>query len=292
MGAVIENLGVTAATLAEDSSSAPAKPFLKWVGGKRQLLHEIIGHAPPKFGSYHEPFVGGGAVFFHLRRTRRAFPAFLTDSNQRLIRTYLAVKTNVEEVIARLREHEREHAKAYFHEMRDRDIDDETHTEVAAWMIYLNHTAYNGLYRVNSRNIFNVPMGKYVNPTICDEDNLRACARALVGATIDTAGFESVLERAQPKDFVYFDPPYQPLTATAKFTDYTSRGFGDDDQERLRDVARTLKKRGVAVVLSNSNSPLIQKLYRVGFKSHTVGARRMVNSDATKRGLVEELILK
>jgi DNA adenine methylase len=177
--------------------------------------------------------------------------------------------------------------------MRDRrDIDSATHSEVAAWMIYLNRTAYNGLYRVNSKNIFNVPMGKYVKPRICDEDNLRACARALVGAQIETAGFESVLERAQPKDFVYFDPPYQPLTATAKFTDYTSGGFGDDDQERLRDVARTLKKRRVAVVLSNSNSPFIQKLYRVGFRRHTVGARRAVNSDPTKRGLVEELILR
>jgi len=288
---VIENDGVTAAPLAEDSS--PAKPFLKWVGGKRQLLQAITPHVPKSFGSYHEPFVGGGAVFFHLRRTRRPFSAFLTDSNQRLIRTYLAVKNHVEEVIARLREHEREHAKPYFHEMRDRrDIDSATDTEVAAWMIYLNRTAYNGLYRVNSSNVFNVPMGNYVNPTICDERNLRACARALVGAQIETAGFESVLERAQSKDFVYFDPPYQPLTATAKFTDYTSRGFGDDDQELLRDVARKLKKRGVAVVLSNSNSPLIQKLYRVGFKRHTVGARRAVNSDPTKRGLVEELILK
>lgn len=292
-GPPFENDCVTAALLAKDSSPAHAKPFLKWVGGKRQLLREIIGHAPAKFGSYHEPFVGGGAVFFHLRWTRRAFPAFLTDSNQRLIRTYLAVKSNVEEVIARLREHQRHHAKPYFHEMRNRrDIDSATDTEVAAWMIYLNRTAYNGLYRVNSSNIFNVPMGDYVNPTICDEGNLRACARALAGAHIETAGFESVLERAQPKDFVYFDPPYQPLTATARFTDYTSRGFGDEDQELLRDVARKLKRRRVAVVLSNSNSPLIQKLYRVGFQRHTVGARRAVNSDPTKRGLVEELILK
>lgn len=292
-GAAIENDGVTAATLARNSSPANAKPFLKWVGGKRQLLQKITLHAPNSFVRYHEPFVGGGAVFFHLRSTRGRFPAFLTDSNRRLIQTYRAVQKNVKTVIARLREHEREHAKAYFHEMRDRrDIDDATDTEVAAWMIYLNRTAFNGLYRVNSSNIFNVPLGKYVNPTICNEDNLQACSRALAGVKLGTSGFESVLKRARRGDFVYFDPPYQPLTATAKFTDYTSTGFGDKDQERLRDVARELKERGVSVVLSNSSSPVIKKLYSDGFEQHEVGARRAVNSDATKRGLVQELLLK
>jgi DNA adenine methylase len=293
VGTLIENLRVTAATLPEDSSPAHAKPFLKWVGGKRQLLPEISRYAPKSFGSYHEPFVGGGAVFFHLRRTRPACPAFLTDSNRRLVRTYLAVQNNVEGVIALLRWHQRKHSKSYFHGMRDeRDIDTASDAEVAAWLIYLNRTAFNGLYRVNSSNVFNVPLGKYVNPTICDEDNLRACARALAGAEIHHAGFESVRERAQPGDFVYFDPPYQPLTRTAKFTDYTREGFGDEDQERLRDVALELKTRGVFVVLSNSNAPFIKKLYRDGFSQYKVGARRAVNSDATKRGLVQELILK
>ncbi len=289
----IEKDGVTVAPLAEDSSPAGAKPFLKWVGGKRQLLPEIFRHAPSSFGSYHEPFVGGGAVFFHLRKTRPACPAYLTDSNRRLVRAYLAVQNNVEGVIALLRWHQRKHSKPYFHEMRDqRDIDAASDTEVAAWLIYLNRTAYNGLYRVNSSNIFNVPLGNYVNPTICDEDNLRACARALAGAQIDTTGFESVVDRARRGDFVYFDPPYQPLTRTAKFTDYTQEGFGDEDQTRLRDVALELKKRGVFVVLSNSCSPLIKKLYRDGFTQHKVDARRAVNSDPTKRGLVQELILK
>jgi DNA adenine methylase len=293
MGTAIEKDGVTAATLPEVSQHARAKPFLKWVGGKRQLLHEITGHVPKSFRQYHEPFVGGGAVFFHLRWARPACPAFLTDSNQRLIRTYLAVQNDVEGVITRLREHERNHDKTYFQMMRDRrEIDSELNTEVAAWMIYLNRTAFNGLYRVNSSNIFNVPIGRYANPTICDEERLRACSRALIGATIENAGFESVLDRAQKGDFVYFDPPYKALTATAKFTDYTSEGFGDKDQERLRDVALALKKRGVAVVLSNSSSPFIQKLYRGKFRHYQVGARRMVNSDPTKRGLVQELILK
>jgi DNA adenine methylase len=290
--APIEKDGVTAATLPEDSSHADAKPFLKWVGGKRQLLREITRHAPKSFGRYHEPFVGGGALFFHLRQSH-ACPAFLTDRNQRLIRTYRGVQHDVEGVIKLLGEHERRHSKPYFHEMRDqREIDSGTMTEVAAWMIYLNRTGYNGLYRVNSSNIFNVPFGKYENPRICDADNLRACARALARAELDTAGFESVLDRARRGDLVYFDPPYRPLTATSKFTDYTSEGFGDEDQERLHDVALKLKKRDVFVVLSNSSSPFIKKLYRDGFEQHKVGARRAVNSDPKGRGLVEELILK
>jgi DNA adenine methylase len=283
---------VTAAAMSEESPPAKAKPFLKWVGGKRQLLPEITRHAPAVFRRYHEPFVGGGAVFFHLRRRGYTCPAFLTDSNERLIRAYRAVKHEVEAVIDLLRDHQNKHDKPYFHAMRDRAIDSASDTEVAAWLIYLNRTAFNGLYRVNSSNIFNVPIGRYANPTICDEDTLRACARALGGAKIENAGFESVLDRAQEGDFVYFDPPYQPLTATANFTDYTSKGFGDKDQERLHAVALELKNRGVTVVLSNSSSPFIRKLYRNGFKLHNVGARRAVNSDPTKRGLVQELILK
>jgi DNA adenine methylase len=290
--APIEKDGVTVAALSGFPSRAEPKPFLKWVGGKRQLLSEILRHAPPSFARYHEPFVGGGAVFFHLRRTLSC-PAFLTDSNRRLIRAYLGVQRDVEGVIALLQEHQRQHGKPYFQKMREqRDIDSATATEVAAWMIYLNRTGYNGLYRVNSSNIFNVPFGKYEKPTICDEETLRACAKALVGAELETAGFESVLDRARPGDFVYFDPPYKPVTTTANFTTYTSEGFGDTDQVRLRDVAWELKKRGVNVVLSNSNSRFIEELYRDGFTRIKVGARRAVNSDPKGRGLVQELILK
>ncbi len=185
-GPPFENDGVTAAPLTEVSSPADAKPFLKWVGGKRQLLREITRHAPRSFGRYHEPFVGGGALFFHLRESH-ACPAFLTDRNERLIRTYRGVQHDVEGVIKLLEEHERRHSKPYFLEMRDqRDIDSATTTEVAAWMIYLNRTGYNGLYRVNSSNVFNVPFGKYVKPRICDADNLRACARALVRTELET----------------------------------------------------------------------------------------------------------
>jgi len=291
-GGPIEKDDVQVAAVPEASPPADAKPFLKWVGGKRQLLTEIARHVPASFGRYHEPFIGGGALFFHLRQSR-ACPAFLTDSNRRLIRAYRGVQHDAEGVIALLQEHERKHSKPYFHKVREqRDIDSATATEVAAWMIYLNRTGYNGLYRVNSSNIFNVPFGKYANPRICDEENLRACSRALSGAELEAVGFESVLDRARPGDFVYFDPPYRPVTTTANFTDYTSEGFGDVDQVRLRDVAWALKKRGVAVVLSNSNSPFIEEIYRDGFDRVKVGARRSVNSDPKGRGLVQELILK
>jgi DNA adenine methylase len=275
-----------------DAWSPPdAKPFLKWVGGKRQILPELMRHVPAKFARYHEPFLGGGALFFHLRR-QRSFPAFLTDSNARLIRTYRGIQHDVEGVIRLLTEHAQKHGRTFFHKVRDRrDVDSATMTDVAAWLIYLNRTAYNGLYRVNSHNIFNVPFGKYANPTICDVENLRACSAALKDAELDPLRFESVLDRARPGDFVYFDPPYRPVTITANFTTYTSDGFNDADQARLRDVALLLKKRGVHVLLSNSNAPLIEELYK-GFEKFRVGARRSVNSDPTGRGLVQELIIK
>jgi DNA adenine methylase len=300
---VVVWLDVTAASIEKDSVQVAlsdawtprhAKPFLKWVGGKRQILPDLEEHAPATFQRYHEPFLGGGALFFHLRRkpTLPPFPAFLTDSNERLIRAYRGVQQDVDGVIALLRTYEKEHSKPFFLDLRARqDVDSGTAAEVAAWLIYLNRTGFNGLYRVNSRNIFNVPFGKYQNPTICDEKNLRACSEALRGAELDCRGFESILKRAREGDFVYFDPPYRPLTATSKFTDYTSEGFGDRDQERLREVAHELKSAGVHVLLSNSNAAFIKKLYK-GFKQIKVQARRSVNSDPKGRGHIQELILK
>lgn len=278
--------------LREAWSPPDAKPFLKWVGGKRQLLTEIVRHVPASFNRYHEPFVGGGALFFHLLK-KGPFPAFLADSNRRLIRTYRGVQQNAEAVADLLREHERKHSKGYFQKTREwKDVDTATTTEVAAWMIYLNRTGFNGLYRVNSKNIFNVPIGKYSKPMICDVENLRACSLALRDAELEHAGFESVLDRARPGDFVYFDPPYRPLTSTAKFTTYTSEGFSDVDQVRLRDVALLLKQRGVSVLLSNSNSPFIEEIYRGDFDQVKVGARRSVNSDPKGRGMIQELLIK
>lgn len=279
---------VAAATLMP--SDFEAKPFVKWVGGKRQLLPSIAEIVTPRLkagATYHEPFIGGGAVFFRLQPKR----AVLTDSNERLIRTYRGIKKDVDGVIRRLRSYP--HDKDFYLKTRARDIDTADDVEIAAWFIYLNRTGYNGLYRVNSRNGFNVPFGDYKNPTICDADNLRACSRALKGAriSIQKRDFEGVLSRAERGDFVYFDPPYIPLTATSRFTDYTSEGFSDAEQVRLRDVALELKKRGVSVLLSNSSAPRVYDLYGDRFEIQEALARRSVNCNPNGRGRIPELLI-
>jgi DNA adenine methylase len=243
--------------------SGSVRPFLKWVGGKRQLLRSIDKHLPKTLrGTYHEPFVGGGALFFHLVPKR----ARLSDTNQRLIRAYQGIQSACEEVIELLEEHRAKHKRAYFHAQRRRDIDREPNdAAVAAWFVYLNRTAYNGLYRVNSKNQFNVPFGRYENPAIVDADRLRACSRALQRTVLAVEDFEAVLDHAKSGDFVYFDPPYVPLSDTAKFTSYTRNGFGPIDQERLRDTALALKRRKVRILISNSDSVAVRELYRKGF---------------------------
>jgi DNA adenine methylase len=261
-------------------------PFVKWVGGKRQLLDRISPYLPDEYGAYHEPFVGGGALYFHLSPEQ----AFLSDVNHRLVRTYRALKHDVGQVIARLRQHP--HDRDYFLAMRQMDIDRCDDVEVAAWFIYLNRTAYNGLYRVNRHDRFNVPFGAYKNPHICDEENLLACSQVLQGAELGVEDFTAVLKRARKGDLVYFDPPYVPLSATSSFTSYTAGGFGPAEQEKLRDVARTLKRRGVHVLLSNSSACLVRSLYADGFQLHEVGASRSVNCKGSGRGRVVELLIR
>jgi len=263
-----------------------ARPFLKWAGGKRQLLREIMARLPRSYGTFHEPFVGGGAVFFALRPPA----AVLSDSNERLIRAYRGIKNDVEEVMALLRTYRNN--RRFFLQMRRRPIDEGSDAEVAAWMIFLNKTGFNGLYRVNSKNLFNVPFGDNQNATLCDEPNLRACAAALAGADLRCEDFSRVLDRARPGDVVYFDPPYVPLSNTSFFTSYTTGGFGWEDQRRLRDVAFELHKKGVFVLLSNSSAPQVRALYGPPFTCFPVSANRMVNSVASKRGPVIELLIQ
>src|SRR4030095_15118495 len=198
-------------------------------------------HLPSYNRRYHEPFVGGGAVFFALRPPT----AFLSDSNERLVRCYRGIQKNVEDVIALLKGY-RNSRKEYL-KMRARDIDGASDAEVAAWFIFLNKTGFNGLYRVNSKNRFNVPYGDNRNALICDDVNLRACARALEHATIEMEDYSIVRNRAQRGDLVYFDPPYMPLSATSYFTSYTVRGFGVKDQIALSELAKELKERRVHV---------------------------------------------
>jgi DNA adenine methylase len=272
-------------------STAPGvvvpRPFCKWVGGKRQLLRRILPLVPAKFGVYHEPFVGGGALFFAVQPRR----AHLSDVNDRLVRTYRGVQREVEAVIERLARFP--YDRSFFDKLRERDVESMKHdAEVAAWLIYLNKTGYNGLYRVNSKNRFNVPFGHYKTPPlICDEKNLRACAEALEGAQVHCEDFAKVLDRASARDFVYFDPPYVPLSVTSYFTSYTSGGFDMDDQRRLRDVALALKQKGVHVLLSNSSAPAVRELYKKGFELHEVEANRMVNCKASGRGKITELLI-
>lgn len=267
------------------------RPFLKWVGGKRGLLPTLNAHAPSNFGRYHEPFVGGGALFFDLAH-RRTLPrgAILSDNNARLIRAYRGVRNCVEDVITRLRSYP--HDKDFYLRMRETPVDDGSDAEVAAWFIYMNRTGYNGLYRVNQQNRFNVPFGDYQNPKICDPEGLRACSRALSCAELRCEPFDLVAERAEPGDFVYFDPPYVPLSATSSFTSYTASGFGLVHQQKLADVARALKGRGVHVLVSNSSAPLVRELYREGFVAVEVQAARSVNSRGNGRGKIAELLMR
>ncbi|MGA3122389.1 MAG: DNA adenine methylase [Polyangiaceae bacterium] len=262
------------------------RPFLKWAGGKRQILSELLHHVPKHHARYFEPFVGGGALFFQLRPQK----AVLADVNERLIRTYRGVRDCVDEVIRLLRGYP--HDEQFFYALREIDIDARTDAEVAAWFIYLNKTGYNGLYRVNRGNRYNVPFGRYAHPTICDEANLAACSAALAAADLVVADFEVVTAKARRGDFVYFDPPYVPLSATSSFTSYTSKGFALDEQSRLRDVALKLKRRGVRILLSNSSTEGVRTLYRRGFVTTEVSATRLVNRNPNGRGAIVELIIR
>ncbi|HOS02620.1 MAG TPA: DNA adenine methylase [Candidatus Hydrogenedentes bacterium] len=268
------------------------RPFLKWVGGKGQLLPELLKavEAAGAFGKYHEPFVGGGALFFELSRLGRmkGRKAFLSDNNAGLIEAYKGVQENAEAIIALLHGHKEKHCEAYFYAMRA-DVPSDAIAR-AARVIYLNKTCFNGLYRENSKGLFNTPFGRYKNPLICDEENLRAVAAALKDARIEQRPFETVIARAAKGDFVYFDPPYHPVSKTASFTSYDKGGFGEDQQRRLAEVFAELDRRGVKALLSNSKTPFIEELYRA-FTLREVFATRAINSKADRRGAVSEVLV-
>lgn len=274
------------------ASPVAPKPFLKWVGGKRQLLPEMLRRLPEAFGSYHEPFLGGGALFFELSRLGRvgaAHPANLSDMNPDLVETCAAVKEEVEVLIRSLKR--RPHTREYFERLRAKVPAGLDRTARAARLIYLNKTCYNGLYRVNAAGQFNVPFGRYKNPLICDAPTLRACSEALQHATIRREPFEAVLGRARRGDFVYLDPPYVPVSKTSSFASYAKDGFRAEDHERLRDVFAALDKKGCFVLLSNSHTPFTRDLYK-GWNPETVNANRAVNSKGSGRGAVKEILVR
>jgi len=270
-----------------------AKPFLKWVGGKQQLLRQFEQYLPRQFKRYFEPFVGGGAVFFHLWSTRRLpKDSFLFDSNTELINAYRVVRDNVETLIELLAEHKKNHSRDYFYGIRslDRKRCKLTEVEQAARMIYLNKTCYNGLYRVNSKGHFNAPVGSYKEPQIFSASSLRAASESLQHPEVECKDFREVVDIAKPGDFFYFDPPYAPVSKTANFTGYTSNGFTSKDQKSLAEVFGQLTSLGCLCMLSNSHAPLILKLYE-GYRIETIFANRAVNSDPSARGRVAEVLV-
>jgi DNA adenine methylase len=272
-------------------SSPEPKPFVKWAGGKSQLLGRFASLFPANFNGYIEPFVGGGAVFYHLfssGRLRWKRRLVLIDSNEELMNAYKMIKEDVQQVISLLSNGTYRIDRRSFERIRKMAPKDAF--ERAARLIYLNKTCYNGLYRVNRDNQFNVPYGRYKNPKILDEINLRVVSRSLKRVELLSGDFELCLEYAKKGDFIYLDPPYQPISKTSSFTNYTKDSFTFKDQERLADIFRQLDERGCFVMLSNSNNTDIERLYR-GYNINEVIARRTINSKASGRGAINELAI-
>ncbi len=265
-------------------SIAP-RPFLKWAGGKTKLIPQYSHYFPQKFSTYYEPFLGGGAIFFHLLPRR----AVLFDINPELVNVYCCVRDRVDELIQRLQDHRDRHCQDYYYFIRACTFSSDV--ERAARMIYLNKTCFNGLYRENSKGQFNVPMGRYKNPGIFDPELLYAVAIALRNAEIAVTPFETVLECAtSSQDFVYFDPPYYPISNTSNFTAYNRHAFKPQDQIRLRDAVVELASRGVQVMVSNSDCPFIHDLYQ-DFNRYPILAARSINSNGNRRGKITELVI-
>ncbi len=266
-----------------------ASPIVKWVGGKSKLLPELLARMPESYGRYYEPFAGGAALFFRLAPKR----AVLADSNPDLINLYSTVARDVNAVIRKLQAHRDEHDEAHYYDMRtrwnDREVEWST-PERAAAFIYLNKTCFNGLWRVNRSGAFNVPIGRYTDPPICVPEALRAAQQVLSRAEIRRADYRTAIRDAKAGDFLYFDPPYDPVTPTANFTSYTANAFGPDEQRALADTARELVARGCKVMLSNSDTPFIRSIYK-GFRVDRVKCARAINSNAAKRGDVDEVIV-
>ena len=268
-----------------------AAPFVKWVGGKGRLLSQLRPLLPS--GLEHmrhvEPFVGGGALFF----SRRPGRALLTDINPTLVAAYSTIRDDVEGVITALRGLAGRHSKESYYQVRERYNKGHrvSTSKRVAMFIYLNKTCFNGLHRVNRKGEFNVPVGSYKNPRILNPEGLHAASRALRDAQLECAPFDALLEMAKPGDFVYFDPPYEPISPTASFTSYARNGFSQEDQERLRDVYKALDRRGCKLMLSNSDVPFIRNLYGT-YNIDTVAAPRAINCDPTKRGKVSELLVR
>ena len=272
------------------------KPFVKWAGGKRQLLPELEKNFPKQFGTYFEPFLGGGAVFFDLLAKRPNLKCDVSDLNSDLVLAYITIRDKLGRLIESLEIHSKNYHKdstGYYYEVRKQEPKNQI--EKVSRLLFLNKTCFNGLYRVNSKGKFNVPLGRYTNPNIVNKENLTAVSKFLQSEKIKIScrDFESILNDAKKGDFVYFDPPYQPVSDTANFTSYTHRDFTEDDLKRLADLANQLNSKGCYVLLSNSNTKIVKKMFSSKkWKVKEIAVNRAINSNSQKRTGHKEVLIK
>jgi DNA adenine methylase len=266
--------------------------FLKWAGGKLQLIEQFENLFPRKFRNYYEPFIGSGAVFFYVKSKLKPNKVLLSDTNEELINCFLIVRDKPSELVELLLNHRKKHSKEHYYAVRSIESNRLDSVNRAARLIYLNKTCFNGLYRVNSKGQFNVPFGDYKSPSIFDKNILFQASQLLQGVDLKVMTFEKVLDFAGKDDFVYFDPPYIPLSKTSSFTRYSKSDFSMKEQKRLSEVFETLDSRGCFLMVSNSDHALTRELYRQHKKNTVVvRAKRMINSVGSKRGAINELII-
>lgn len=279
----------------EQISQTIPKPFVKWAGGKRQLIPILEKNIPKNFGTYFEPFLGGGAMLFHILSQNPSQRCCISDLNSDLILTYITIRDKVENVISELKTHQinyLKNPKTYYYSIRESFPKNQV--EKTARLIFLNRTCFNGLYRVNSQGKFNVPLGRYTNPSIVNEENLRIVSNVLKSKNIEIKcqDFNAIQEKATEGDFVYFDPPYQPVSQTANFTSYTNKDFRINDLEKLAKLCQSLNQIGCKVLFSNSNTSQVKKLFKKPWKSTIIDANRAINSNSNKRTGHTELLIK
>jgi DNA adenine methylase len=275
--------------------SGEPRPFVKWAGGKRQLVPIIERHIPEEFGTYYEPFLGGGAVLFYLLCKNPEMRCHISDLNSDLVLAYVTIRDRVEELISSLQTHAKNYHKnpdSYYYSVREGQPKNQI--EKVSRLLFLNRTCFNGLYRVNSKGKFNVPLGRYSNPNIVNEENLGLVSQILQSKKIQIScrDFSSIIHDAKKNDFVYFDPPYQPVSRTANFTSYTNRDFTYEDLQRLVEASERLADKGCKVLHSNSNSKEVRDLFSRDWKIVEISANRAINSDSTKRTGHTELLIK
>jgi DNA adenine methylase len=284
--------------LAQEYQQIPShtpKPFLKWAGGKRQLIPILENQLPQTFDVYYEPFLGGGAFLFHILSKNPNQKCRVSDLNSDLVLAYVTIRDKVDHVISELKLHEKNYmksSKSYYYSIRDESP--KTDVDKTARLIFLNRTCFNGLYRVNSHGKFNVPLGKYTNPSIVNEENLRAVSSILNSKNIEIKcqDFTSILTKSKANDFVYFDPPYQPVSQTSNFTSYTNKDFRENDLKRLSILCNDLDEKGTKVLLSNSDSSVVKKQFKKSWKIITIDANRAINSNSKRRTGHTELLIK